>query len=772
MTGILLRQTSRLAWILSLVYGLPASSCAKRVPTPTQAMLVLSATPEAAQRIAFVVVRVSARDRGASEYEPIDAPRIEATEESWPLEVSLLAKDGQASREFFVTAEAYAEDDTLLTVVRVAGTYRAGTRIDIPIAFDTACVEGMVLCPTERSCQEGGCVVVVDGTTDGSEEGPDGGLALTMGGGEPGLPAVGGSGTSLEGGPPQSDPSQDAGATPIVTEPPLDACAEDNGGCTEDQACRVVAMKAVCAECPESALADDNRCGPPLRSITPSEGALTPAFTSTETSYTLQVPLGVSLLSLTLTTDQDVTITVDKGEGPSQVTGGVPFQIGPLPYGDTRFNIALAPTDAGERNPVGRSYALVIQRTRDAKAYLKGVAPGTNDWFGRAVAMSGDYLAAGAFYDDGPTDAQPDCGAVEVYHRTPEGDYLSMTTLRARQPEPYLQFGGALAMDGETLLVGAPATGIISTASGIPLPGREFSGRTYVFERQGDTWSQQQILLSEVVGTGDWYGVALAVDGNTAIVGASEAGAVEVYRRTNDSWARSQRLVGQAESRFGAAVALSGSTLLVGAPTQSSGRVFVYTRADPEADFQRQAELAPTGGSDVANFGTAVGVHSERLIAIGAPGETFGLNFRGADGVFLFDRGASASDWTPRPMLRSGATGTTGFGVSLALVNEATLAVGAPNAPASGQVFADEAPASGGEVGGVYLYVDHGEGFTLDTYLNAENAGRGDWFGYGLASDRGRLAASAMREDSASRSIDKESDDNSCPDCGALYVFE
>jgi FG-GAP repeat len=101
------------------------------------------------------------------------------------------------------------------------------------------------------------------------------------------------------------------------------------------------------------------------------------------------------------------------------------------------------------------------------------------------------------------------------------------------------RFGGAVAMDGDTLAVGAPAENLAA--------GDE-AGVVYVYLRTGDQWALQQRLLAADGHGGVTFGASLALDGDTLLVGAPhadatgglDAGAAYVFVRSAGvrSWRR------------------------------------------------------------------------------------------------------------------------------------------------------------------------------------------------------------------------------------------
>ncbi|NCC37159.1 MAG: hypothetical protein EOM24_34895, partial [Chloroflexia bacterium] len=128
-------------------------------------------------------------------------------------------------------------------------------------------------------------------------------------------------------------------------------------------------------------------------------------------------------------------------------------------------------------------------------------------------------------------------------------------------------FGYSVAVSGDTLIVGAFRADVGDNLD---------QGAVYVFTRSGTSWSQQQKLVAADGADGDFFGIAVALDGETALVGAWGAGvggndaqgAAYVFTRSGTSWSQQQKLVaddGAEDDLFGGSVALDRETVLVGA---------------------------------------------------------------------------------------------------------------------------------------------------------------------------------------------------------------
>jgi len=322
-----------------------------------------------------------------------------------------------------------------------------------------------------------------------------------------------------------------------------------------------------------------------------------------------------------------------------------------------------------------------------------------NDFFGYAVAVSGSTAVVGAPRHE--IDSEPERGAAYLFVKTAEA-WQWQATLAAADGASGDHFGVSVAIAGATVLVGAPEHEVAD---------RPFQGAAYVFVRDGDTWSQQGGALSADDGVAaDAFGTAVGLSeaddgGANAVVGAphhaveghSDQGAAYAFARKRGEWSqRGAALVaenGLAGEVFGSAVAVSGSTALVGAPVHQvganpyQGGVYVFFD-DGTAWKQQGSELTASDGGPFDQL-SACALSGDRAL-LGAPLHVVGGHaLRGA--AYLFSRDGSTWREDQRLSAPDGETGDQ-FGSAVAL-SPTTALVSAPGrkAPAvgpSGGVYA------------------------------------------------------------------------------------
>jgi MYXO-CTERM domain-containing protein len=302
-----------------------------------------------------------------------------------------------------------------------------------------------------------------------------------------------------------------------------------------------------------------------------------------------------------------------------------------------------------------------------------------SDSFGRSVAISSTYLAAGANLDD---DAGANSGAVYVYTRS-GSTWSGEKKVVAPDAQAGDQFGSVVALDGTTLVVGAPFDDDLGANA----------GAAYVFTFTGTSWAFQQKLTATDAGAdaSDNFGASVAISGNTVIVGApfdsdvqSLAGAAYVFLRTGNTWAQQQKLVddAKADDYAGEAVAIDGDSAVVGAydngdKAAQAGTAWVWTRSGTV--WSRQQKLFPKVPVTLDQFGYSVTIRGD-VAVVGATGDP---SSKGS--AYVFTRAGTVWTETTKLQAADGVANDT-FGISVSL-DGTTLATGAIGAGTTGAVY-------------------------------------------------------------------------------------
>ncbi|HZF56833.1 MAG TPA: hypothetical protein VE093_49800, partial [Polyangiaceae bacterium] len=259
-------------------------------------------------------------------------------------------------------------------------------------------------------------------------------------------------------------------------------------------------------------------------------------------------------------------------------------------------------------------------------------------------------------------------------------------------------------------------------------------GAAYPLEVDPLIATPQAKLLTPDGEPGDQASYAVAIDGDTALLGAPTdsnlngfaAGAVYVFVRSGGVWTLQEKLLGSAGDRLGVSVAISGDTAIAAAAyggSLSSGAAYVYERSGgvwtEEASFPCNALV----DCSEANFAASVAISGD-IALVGAPG-TGSNQGSGMVQMFLRDGGG----WHFYGLLLPPGGGTWGdhFGWSVAIDGNRAL-VGAPEHPFSGV-----SRGSGSRQGAAYVFVYNGTDWSFEEKLRAFDRQSNDRFGLSVA---------------------------------------
>jgi len=344
------------------------------------------------------------------------------------------------------------------------------------------------------------------------------------------------------------------------------------------------------------------------------------------------------------------------------------------------------------------------------------------DFFGCSVAIDGDTALVGVQDDDiGGKTAQ---GSASVFVRSGAGwSFQQQLTDPAGAAGD--GFGCAVALSGNTALVGTRGDEVDSNAG---------QGSACVFTRSGTHWTLQDTLTAGDGAAGDEFGFSVAVSGETVLVGAPYhdlsgsdfQGAAYVFVRSGATWPQQAKLTAddpEIGDSFGSSVALSGETALIGAPYHDVGSIadqgaaYVFVRSG--ATWPKQAQLSDPGAAASAAFGRSVALDGDTAL-VGARDDTVGVNAgQGSAAVFV----RSVASWTLQQRLTAGdGAADDHFGYEVALDGE-TLVVGAPYREVGG--VADQ--------GAAYLFTRSGGTWSQDDQLTAADGAANDKFGFAAA---------------------------------------
>lgn len=316
------------------------------------------------------------------------------------------------------------------------------------------------------------------------------------------------------------------------------------------------------------------------------------------------------------------------------------------------------------------------------------------DLFGWSVAISGDIAAVGAPKQDGvcPSDPNCDSGAVYLFERSAggTGNWGQVAMITAPSTALGDEFGSDVALDGTRLIVGAPYADD-ATSNG---------GAAYLFERdQGGAgaWGHVATLTAADSAPNDWFGNAVDVSADRVIVGAHRrgdagiaSGAAYVFERNtggSGAWGQQAKLLpddGEVNDWFGVAVAIDGEVAVAGSYWDddlgsTSGSAYLFERATGGAgNWGQSAKLLASNGGASDYFGYAVDAAGTTVV-VGGYRNDAGCGSISCDygAVYVFERGAGGL-WTESSLILAG-DGAAGDSLGHAVALDGDLiAAGAP----------------------------------------------------------------------------------------------
>ncbi len=378
-----------------------------------------------------------------------------------------------------------------------------------------------------------------------------------------------------------------------------------------------------------------------------------------------KAPVGRGPLIIKFPAGEGLTVTNEPGNsvGMGEQSGPMVFRYGGLEVRDaTGHPIAgsLRADKDGRDVEISiddghANYPITIDPTWVASPVL--LAPDGGAFAGTGIALDGNELMIG-----GCTGLTPDsCGpassnAIYVFHK----DGISWSSDGVLSPvdgtpcSPQFQvwgcrsnglgisdgFGDSVAVSGSTAIAGAfsyPETGATNGCSEFWAPPHNYNyinlgqGKAYVFTKEGSTWVQTAEFLPTDAQQCDDFGLSVAIDGTTAVVGApghtvganQNQGAVYVFQFDGSSWVQTTELTasdGEASDAFGAVIAFDGTNIVVGSPLHSfgansrEGAVYVFS---PEgSSWVSSAEIPDPGGGAYDYFGSAISVSGTSLAVV------------------------------------------------------------------------------------------------------------------------------------------------------------
>ncbi|WP_342768054.1 hypothetical protein [Thalassotalea euphylliae] len=312
------------------------------------------------------------------------------------------------------------------------------------------------------------------------------------------------------------------------------------------------------------------------------------------------------------------------------------------------------------------------------------------DTLGGKVALNGDIAMLGVMRRD---DKGKDAGAVVSFERT-LSNWRQTQIITAPDAKPGDAFGQSIALTDKYLVIGAPRNDAL---------GKD-SGAAYIFLREHNTWRYQAKIKANDGVAGDLFGISVAIDGNTMLVGADlhdakaeNAGAVYVYRFDDNQWQQEAKLMasdGGKTDIFGVRVAISGDTALISARRDDidslgvdAGSAYIFVREGKT--WTEQVKLTSPDGYADDRFGRGVALSGDTAIISAMNHDANGTDTGAA---YVYKKGQNGWGYANKIMAKHSMAGDR-FGWNLDLsdgVAVITTPYHAANGNESGAVFIQE----------------------------------------------------------------------------------
>ncbi|MEO7736452.1 MAG: integrin [Kofleriaceae bacterium] len=500
-------------------------------------------------------------------------------------------------------------------------------------------------------------------------------------------------------------------------------------------------------------------------------------------------------VSLKISGDSLMAITVD---GAAAIADEVTAPI-PLPLGSSTVEITLLASGG-----LSKSYRLEFQRSLkliEQVAYGKASNTDPSDFFGTAVAISGDTLAVGAREESsgsfGINSAQTDnarasSGSVYVFTRS-AGTWTQQAYIKASNPGAEDRFGSTVSLSGDTLAVSSPGedSGAVRVGGNQSDESAPNSGAVYIFTRSGTTWTQQAYIKATTSQIGGALGRSLSLSGDELAVTANQVDeqtgiseAIDIFGRSGTTWTFKAQLTAPLPQpdnpTIGSVllpnVALSNDTLAISSAEsdlqghQGRGGIYIFVRSG--MTWARQAYLTVSDMGIEDQFATSFALSGDTL-AVGAP-LLFQGDTSGAPASFVHVYRRTGTTWSKEASLTgSNTTAADQFASSVAVLGD-TIVVGAPRESSNAMgAEGNQHDTSALNAGAAYVFARQGTTWTEKSYLKASNTELGDRFGEVVAISGDTLVVGASGEDSNAKGINPPNGqaDNSDPVAGAIYIF-
>jgi len=396
----------------------------------------------------------------------------------------------------------------------------------------------------------------------------------------------------------------------------------------------------------------------------------------------------ILILSISFPVENAFAITETKITA-SDAAAGDQFGRSVAISGNTAIVGAIRDDDGG--NASGSAYIFDFDGgawTQTAKLTASDAAAG--DLFGGSVAISGNTVIVGSSGDNSNS------GSAYIFEKPGTGwvDANEDAKLTASDAAKSDQFGFSVVISGDTAIVGAIGDdGVVGD-----------SGTAYIFEKPGTGWvnaNEDAKIIASDGAKDDQFGRSVAISGNTAIVGAifadevgSNSGSAYIFDFDGNDWTQTAKITASdaaAGDGFGGSIAISDNTVIVGSSGDNSNSGSAYIFDFDGNDWTQTAKINASDAAADDGFGGSIAI-SDNTVIVGSSDDDDGGSFSGSAYIFDFD----GNDWTQTAKITaSDAAADDRFGWSVAISGNTAIAgaiLGGDGGTSSGSAYILDLP--------------------------------------------------------------------------------
>ena len=409
--------------------------------------------------------------------------------------------------------------------------------------------------------------------------------------------------------------------------------------------------------------------------------------------------------------------------------------------------------------------------------------------YGISVDISGDEAVIGTFSEDSDENGLnplAEAGAVYVLNfDNQSGEWIASQKLVAQPRELNESFGVDAAIDGSYMIVAAKSSDLDAEGNN----ALDDAGAAYIFEKTGDTWTQVQKIVASDRAEYNYFGSAVAISGDYAIVIASNngtdtnnanellnAGAGYIFHRGGDGvWSQVQKIVASDRAImdfFGNSVDMDGDNIIVAAYFEDhdfqgnnalaeAGSVYLFSLNDQNT-WVESAKLTALDRSVADFFGSSVAINGDNIV-IGARQEDEdaggGNTLAQAGSVYIFHNDGNDNWLQDQKIVSSDRALGDLFGFSVDIFED-NIIVGARS---------EDEDVDGlntvNSAGSSYIFNNIGGTWVESQKIVAEDRHSSDFFGAAVSISNGLMMIGAKGNDT------DQNDENNLNSSGAVYVY-